>query len=483
MGDEADHQHVPVPQHRHEKNLSVTSDQIRQQSLDIPVLEQVLSPASPAGIDTPPLIFGRRRASLDLDDYFTGPRDMAKHSKWPLFMQMHGSILPKMILPLLFVGAWATCITIISKKVHSLGVNSVLLTITGFVVGMSLSFRSSTAYERYAEGRKYWAALVTSSQALGRLFWIHGKDVPDQDPRQNMLRKINSMNLVVAFAVALKHNLRFEPYTSYPDMQHLIGHLNTFAKEATAATGPIDGPGRRKNFFKGVGEYLGVSFAHSNPRKMLKKAELPLGNLPLEILNHIAVTIDHMIASQQLTIPIQQTVAYNQIVILNDVLTGCERVLNTPLPIAYSIAISQITWVYVLLLPFQLIKLLDWVAIPATIAASYIILGLLLIGREIENPFGHDVNDLPLDSYCDQIATDLDIIAAFEKKSAEAFLMNADSLPLYPVSTAPTSIWMKRSEDKLRDAIKKKPRTTFDWRRWNGVRPSDEESTVGSHKD
>ena len=31
---------------------------------------------------------------------------------------------------------------------------SVLLTVLGFVVALALSFRSSTAYERYSEGRK-----------------------------------------------------------------------------------------------------------------------------------------------------------------------------------------------------------------------------------------------------------------------------------------------------------------------------------------
>ncbi len=42
------------------------------------------------------------------------PRDTQKHSKWPMFLQMHGSILPKMILPLLAVGGWATCICCVS---------------------------------------------------------------------------------------------------------------------------------------------------------------------------------------------------------------------------------------------------------------------------------------------------------------------------------------------------------------------------------
>ena len=97
---------------------------------------------------------------------------------------------------------------------------------------------------------------------------------------------------------------------------------------------------------------------------------------------------------------------------LNEVLIGVERVLQTPLPIAYSIAISQITWVYVMMLPFQLWDDLQWVTIPGCIFGAYIILGIAAIGREIENPFGHDVNDLPLEDYCNEVANDIDIITS-----------------------------------------------------------------------
>jgi len=51
----------------------------------------------------------------------------------------------------------------------------------------------------------------------------------------------------------------------------------------------------------------------------------------------------------------------------NEVLTGMERVLDTPLPTAYSIAIAQISWIYILVLPFQLYNALVWITIPASI--------------------------------------------------------------------------------------------------------------------
>src|SRR6266702_7384843 len=107
---------------------------------------------------------------------------------------------------------------------------------------------------------------------------------------------------------------------------------------------------------------------------------------------------------------------------MNEVLIGTERVLHTPLPIAYSIAISQITWVYVMMLPFQLWDSLRWVTIPGTIFAAYIILGIAAIGREIENPFGMDVNDLPLDTFCDELATDIDVITSSPAPIAKEFI-------------------------------------------------------------
>ncbi len=60
----------------------------------------------------------------------------------------------------------------------------------GFVVGLGLSFRSSTAYERYAEGRRYWAQLITASQALGRVFWIHALEREGEQGQKDILAKL-----------------------------------------------------------------------------------------------------------------------------------------------------------------------------------------------------------------------------------------------------------------------------------------------------
>lgn len=60
-----------------------------------------------------------------------------------------------------------------------MGVSSILLTVTGFVVSIGLSFRNSSAYERYMEGRKYWAQLILTSHNLARVYWIHTNERPE----------------------------------------------------------------------------------------------------------------------------------------------------------------------------------------------------------------------------------------------------------------------------------------------------------------
>lgn len=115
-----------------------------------------------------------------------------------------------------------------------------------------------------------------------------------------------AINLIIAFAIALKHKLRFEPDVGYEDLAGLVGYLDTFAKEAHDRQ--VLQP-KRKTLWKAAGEYLGVSFAESNPRKLIKRSKKPLGHLPLEILNHISAYIDSVINNGTLSISLHQSQA------------------------------------------------------------------------------------------------------------------------------------------------------------------------------
>ena len=71
-----------------------------------------------------------------------------------------------------------------------MAVSTLLLTVLGFVVGLAISFRTSSAYERYAEGRKYWSQLVFVGQNLARTIWIHASEREGDLGKEDLLSKL-----------------------------------------------------------------------------------------------------------------------------------------------------------------------------------------------------------------------------------------------------------------------------------------------------
>jgi hypothetical protein len=149
----------------------------------------------------------------------------------------------------------------------------------------------------------------------------------------------------------------------------------------------------------------------------------------------------------------------NSLAALTDTQSSAERVLTTPLPVGYNILISQIVLLYIYLLPFQLFNTLGWITIPGTLAAAYIIIGLAAIGNELENPFGNDVNDLPLDSYCEELKRELDTLTSVPAAKFGDVVMGrggGENLVLWPLSQSGAADWRDRSEKDIRSALRAK---------------------------
>ncbi|KAK6357032.1 hypothetical protein TWF718_001363 [Orbilia javanica] len=396
--------------------------------------------------------------SSDLDSYFTGPIDATKSSKLPYFMRIRGSVLPGLILPMLFVTAWSVWITCVHQLVRPLNIDSLLLTVLGFLVGLALSFRSSTAYERYNDGRKCWGNLTLNVRNMARLIWIHATEREGPGGEDDVLGKLTAINLLLAFCVALKHKLRHQPEYDYKDLQGLVANIQSFAKQAHR-DGDIP-PRKAITTPQRIAAYLGITFFEKSPTKRYKaykKAGKNHGNLPLEIMTYLSAYLDMSIRSERIKAPAYQSMAMAYLGGMMDSLTNCERISQTPLPLAYNIVISQITWLYVLFLPFQLVSKLNWVAIPGTLIAAYIILGFAAIGREIEDPFGDDVNDLNLDRYCDSISLELDMIISLAPPKDSDFIIREDNYVMFPNMNEGYNSWKSKGIEKIRAELKQKP--------------------------
>ena len=87
-------------------------------------------------------------------------------------------------------------------------------------------------------------------------------------------------------------------------------------------------------------EEIPSSLFKGDRRDLACQGTLIQGNLPLEIANYLTNFAEHVQADGRLSIPL-----YNAMMTgtgqLVEVLTNCERILRTPIPLAYNIAISQ----------------------------------------------------------------------------------------------------------------------------------------------
>ncbi|MEM9215134.1 MAG: bestrophin family ion channel [Cyanobacteria bacterium P01_F01_bin.150] len=229
--------------------------------------------------------------------------------------------------------------------------------IPDLVLGLLLVFRTNTAYARFWEGRKLWGTLVNTVRNLARQMWIL---IEDKEPRDRT-QKLKAIQLLVAFAVTAKLHLRQLPMHS---------DRNT----------PTD---------------LKALMAEEQYKTLFK-----MKNPPLEVAFWIEDYLQAQYQRQRLNV-YQLTAMQKLLNDMVDVLGGCERILKTPIPLAYAIHLKQLLLIYCCTLPFQLVNEAGWWTGPITALIAFTLFGIEEIGIEIEDPFGSDFNDLPLDSICE----------------------------------------------------------------------------------
>ena len=286
-----------------------------------------------------------------------------------LALKLKGSVVPGIIKRVLVCGAFGVFISVLYYLKAPVFWKSLESVVPSIVLGLLLVFRTNTAYERFWEGRKLWGTLNNNIRNLARLIWVA---VDEKSPKDRAYKE-STMRLLVAFAVATKLHLRSEPMNS--ELETLMSQSRYFKLR------DMNNPPLEIAFW--IGDYLQKQYNRSC--------------LSLYQLNALNDLLNSMV----------------------DVLGGCERILKTPIPLAYAIHLKQLLLIYCLLLPFQMVNDLTWGTGPIVALISFTLFGIEEIGVEIENPFGHDANDLPLDAICAAMRRNLeDLIAQAPQASA-----------------------------------------------------------------
>jgi ion channel-forming bestrophin family protein len=276
---------------------------------------------------------------------------------WFTFIfRFHKSDTVRMLWPMmLLIGAYSAGVAYFEQSILQLKDTSHLKNITlmhgllGFVISLLLVFRTNTAYDRWWEGRKQWGALVNNSRNLAMKM---AAVLPKSDANNRSFFR----TLIPQYAIELKTHLRSERTRLELD-DTLKGEL-----------GQID-------VTKHVPNQLAAAlFAKINSlydAGKLKGDQLIVLNAELQSFT--------------------------------DICGACERIKNTPIPFSYSAFLKKFIFFYVMTLPWGYVFSLGYWVIPVVGFIFYVLASLELVAEEIEDPFGNDVNDLPMDKICSGI--------------------------------------------------------------------------------
>jgi ion channel-forming bestrophin family protein len=85
---------------------------------------------------------------------------------------------------------------------------------------------------------------------------------------------------------------------------------------------------------------------------------------------------------------------------LMDICGACERIKNTPLASSYRAMKRGAITLYVLIAPWAVGLDIGFAGLPILVLAFAFLMGVELTAEAVEEPFGHDGDDLALDAYC-----------------------------------------------------------------------------------
>ncbi|KZP32152.1 UPF0187-domain-containing protein [Athelia psychrophila] len=132
---------------------------------------------------------------------------------------------------LLFIGLWSTLVAYINHDIHAFSMQPTLITVLGTVLGFVVSYRTTSSFERYNEGRKLWSQIVLGSRTFSRTVWFHVPDM-DENRMRVLIEKKTVINLLEAYSIAIKHYLRGEVGIYYKDLYYLTKFLPSYALPA-----------------------------------------------------------------------------------------------------------------------------------------------------------------------------------------------------------------------------------------------------------
>lgn len=256
-----------------------------------------------------------------------------------------GPTAMKLVRRLAIVLVYVTVVTIAELNFIDLRLKDTptgFLSTMGILLSLLALFRTNTAYDRFYEGRRAWGTLVNTSRNLAVYY---NAILSDKRPAEQLF----FAKVLSNFSFALRNHLR------------------------------------------GQKDQLDLDETVPGTLEMLRRFDHGPNGVVVQLRNRTEQLYrDGVITDAQL-------INLNTMLVqLLDVTGICERIKSTPIPFSYSFFIRLFIAFYIIIMPFSVIEQYGYLTIPAVMAVSYVLVGLDMIGVEIEEPFGIERNNLPL---------------------------------------------------------------------------------------
>lgn len=355
-----------------------------------------------------PLYSNRYSAGDWLHNVFTLPRS---------------SVLRDIRHPVLTIAVWSTLVSVTHKLLlkrssqlcqklasdmciggapHSFLVSS---------LGLLLVFRTNSAYQRFNEGRKIWEQILSISRNISRMVNLYGKEV-GRDRQQNII------NLVAAFPYLLRHHVR--PGCLCENSSDAIPAKDRLLLQRYS-TAVVDTRYEGDRYQDAHATTTAAAAAHENhkpptdcwvnqkqyPWRLLEKASLKkvarAQNRPLWVCDRIGRQVMDIPYSPNFTSR-ERLSLLSSVEKLTNTVGQCERIHQTAVPLNYARHSLRSLTLWLVTLPFALVKDMGFLTGPTMAVISWLLFGVYQIGYSIEDPFQ---GSLRLSILCDAIRRDV----------------------------------------------------------------------------
>ena len=241
----------------------------------------------------------------------------------------------------------------------------------GLALSIYLGFRNNTGYDRFWEGRKLWGRMVNVSRTFTRqILTLVGPRMIDADgdhaPAEAEREELAAIHRHLVYAqIAYVHCFR----------QHLRGEDQLDELEGLLAPALLERLEAELNRPVAISQWVGDQLRGLYDRGFVHPMHLPVLEASLTEITGVQ--------------------------------GACERIKSTPIPASYTVLMHRIVALYCLGLPFGIVSEVGSMTPVVVAIVAYAFYGLDAVGTEIEDPFGHDANDLPLTALSTMIEANL----------------------------------------------------------------------------